>query len=955
MSTVSLIKYAFVAGEISPTIYGRTDLEKYDLGVAKGRNWFVDYRGGLSTRPGQQFVDFVQFDGFPTRFFKFKYAPNVANTYVILFGQGYIRFIQDGAYVLEGVITGITGITNATPGVVTRNSHGLTAGDYVYITEVEGLSNINGRLFMVGTVTTNTFELKDPFNQNFTTVGLGLYTSGGEIRRVYTIASPYDVNDLASLKASQRRDYIRFTHQSYPVKNLVRTAHTNWAISNEVIGNSVARPDNLTGSADTSGAAQVGFVVTAIFNDGTESVSSDMLILEGIVDYANAAGSVSIEWDALDDAVYYNVYRTLILSKWNDGSKDVGGVSRAEQVGFVGTTFGPKFTDNNIIPDFTVAPPQHNNPFANGSIQQINITAQGAGYSKTDTVTCVGAGASGSGFLGQPVVNEDDKIIAVVIINGGNGYIDPVVVTFTSGGGTGATADATTSDISGNYPGVSVISQQRQVYAATANNPLTLFGSKPGLFSNMDTSSVSADDDAYQHDIESEEVAPITHLIDVRGGLLVISQSGIWLLRGATTQSTAITPTSALAEPESYRGCSDVTPIAIDSDLLYIEGKSPTVRLLSYSDITKAFEGQDMSILSNHLFSASNRIVRWDYAQNPHNLVVGVKHDGTVVSFTSVKEQDVFAWCPWDTTGAYKDVAVVYENDQDTIYWMVQRTINGRLTKFIEKSVSREFKRIEDAFCVDAGLSYSPNYPTGNLQVEAATGSGVVFTRISGTFNAGHIGRIIRMGRGKAIITDVIDTDRVTCDIQEEILDVVPETTIPRTAVEGDWTMDLPFSTVGGLWHLIGEEVQILGDGAVMTTQIVDENGSVTLDAPCTRAVVGKKFSSVMQTLPPTAQGATIENLRKHVVGISVRINESRGLKAGHRLDALYEMRERTDEPYGQTIRSQSGYNDVLMQADWDENGQTYIVQDLPLPATIIGLVSDVDLGDQERKPRGRR
>ena len=66
-----LIKYAFLAGEISKSLFGRTDLEKYDFGLAKAENWFVDYQGGISTRPGTKMVDFVQHDDRPPERYTF--------------------------------------------------------------------------------------------------------------------------------------------------------------------------------------------------------------------------------------------------------------------------------------------------------------------------------------------------------------------------------------------------------------------------------------------------------------------------------------------------------------------------------------------------------------------------------------------------------------------------------------------------------------------------------------------------------------------------------------------------------------------------------------------------------------------------------------------------------------------------------------------------------------------
>ena len=66
-----VVKYAFIAGELSPTLYGRSDLTKFDLGMAEAHNFFVDYRGGLSSRPGFQHCELVKEDTLETRMTRF--------------------------------------------------------------------------------------------------------------------------------------------------------------------------------------------------------------------------------------------------------------------------------------------------------------------------------------------------------------------------------------------------------------------------------------------------------------------------------------------------------------------------------------------------------------------------------------------------------------------------------------------------------------------------------------------------------------------------------------------------------------------------------------------------------------------------------------------------------------------------------------------------------------------
>jgi len=82
---------------------------------------------------------------------------------------------------LDGTLTdtavkAITGITTATPPVVTSTAHGFANGDIVVIRGVLGELNCNGT-FKVASVTTNTYALTTLDGQNV--VGTGTYSSGG--------------------------------------------------------------------------------------------------------------------------------------------------------------------------------------------------------------------------------------------------------------------------------------------------------------------------------------------------------------------------------------------------------------------------------------------------------------------------------------------------------------------------------------------------------------------------------------------------------------------------------------------------------------------------------------------------------------------------------------------------------------------------------------------------------
>jgi hypothetical protein len=150
---------------------------------------------------------------------------------------------------------------------------------------------------------------------------------------------------------------------------------------------------------------------------------------------------------------------------------------------------------------------------------------------------------------------------------------------------------------------------------------------------------------------------------------------------------------------------------------------------------------------------------------------------------------------------------------------------------------------------------------------------------------------------------------------------------------------------VSGLWHLEGETLVGLADGNVVEDLVV-ENGSVTLPHESSRVVLGFGYKCIAQTLPPVAQDVIIENKSKNIIGSAVRLNDTRGLMVGASLDNLYEFKERTNEAWGEPIRMQDGVETILIEADWNTEGQTYYVQEYPLPATVLGIVLDLEIGD---------
>lgn len=336
---------SFAGGELTPSLYAHVDLAKYITGLRTCRNFAVKKHGGAENRAGTGFISEVK-DSSKT----IKYVPFIFNsdqTYVLEFGDLYMRVIRNGIPQYDLTLT-ITGISNASPAVLTYTGTDPTNGQEVYISGVVGpiAPLVNGRNFKIANVNAgaNTLELQYMDGTSVDSSSFGLYTSGGTAKRVYEIVTPYVEADLPELIASQSADIITLTHRSYAVQELARTGHTAWTLTPVVFAPDQAAP---TSPANTGGGAGTAadWVITAIAEETYEESLQSSATTSAA---APSSGSpITVSWSAASGALEYNVYKKL------------NGV-----YGFIGVARGTSFVDNGIDPDTTITPPDARNPFS---------------------------------------------------------------------------------------------------------------------------------------------------------------------------------------------------------------------------------------------------------------------------------------------------------------------------------------------------------------------------------------------------------------------------------------------------------------------------------------------------------------------------------------------------------------------------------------------------------------
>jgi hypothetical protein len=897
MPSTRIYNRSFAGGELSPEMFGRIDDIKFQTGAAKMRNFIPTPQGPAENRPGTFYVATVKDSTKSTRLLPFTYS--TTQTMVLEFGQGYIRFHTQGSTLQAGSPAAYNGAT------------AYVVGDLV--------SSGGVNYYCIAATTGNA-----PPNATY---WYPLPSSA------YEIPSPYQEADLFSIHYVQSGDVLTLVHPNHAPRELRRLGATTWTLTTITFVAPVAVPGTPTVTASRGDALNItGItqanpgVVTTVGNHGFaigDSVYIDggtMTQLSGfyLVNTTPATNTFSVK--AYDTGVPVN---TTAYTAWSSG-------------GFV--QFGDKSLDfdnyyvvtaiaQNAVDESAASPTGNviNNLNAIGAKNTISWSAV-AGALRYN----VYKRQSGLfGYIGQTAATSfDDDNIAPDM-----GITPPIVETpFNS---------------ANNYPRSVSYFEQRRIFAGTNNAPQTIWMTRSGTESDLSYSLPVKDSDRINLRVAAREVNTINHIVPLTQ-LLLLTSSAEW--RVSPINSDALTPTTISVRPQSYIGANDVQPEIVNNTVVYCAARGGHVRELGYSWQASGFVTGDLSIRAAHLFDDLT-LVDMCYSKSPQPILWFVSSNGNLLSLTYMPEQQIGAWAQHDTLGLYESCTAVAEGNEDRVYVVVKRTINGNSVRYIERMASRQITTLEACFFVDAGLTYDGTNTTattvtvsggttwGPSDVLTITASSAIFAYPATTDVNDAI--VLTDTAGNKYRLRIIGTSSTT--VATARVDVTLPVALRNTATTV-WAFAR--DSVSGLGHLEGATVSILADGAVQPQETVS-SGSVTLDRAAVLIHVGLPYESDLQTLPAVMSiDGYGQGRYKNVNKAYLRVFKSSGIFVGPTADRLVEAKQRTTEPYGTPPSLKSDEIDVDLKPAWRAGGQVYIRQADPLPLTVVGLTLEVVLGD---------
>lgn len=184
---------------------------------------------------------------------------------------------------------------------------------------------------------------------------------------------------------------------------------------------------------------------------------------------------------------------------------------------------------------------------------------------------------------------------------------------------------------------------------------------------------------------------------------------------------------------------------------------------------------------------------------------------------------------------------------------------------------------------------------------------------------------------------------------------------VAKTADPDDYNMldcsvvidnETPTSLLTGLEHLAGETVDVVADTIHYAAQAVTAQGELTLVTNVSHAVVGLPYSAIFEVpnVEVSMRDGTLQGRKKKVIETLLRLTNSLGGKIGIVADTDYMDEIEYDEMNGlDAVSLFTGDKKITMpngpEGGFEDTGRVVIYHDQPYPFSLAAIIRTVALG----------
>lgn len=713
--------FGFNRGLVSSTALARVDLERMRLSAETQTNWLPRALGAMSLRPGLRYVLSTKSDA------KAKYIPFIYSTTQLALLEctaSYLRpIISEAPITRASVSTAISNGdfgsgTNWTIAGVGGGSAAISGGKLTFqnysidsyttvtqtVTVAGGDQNVEHALriivdrgpviLRVGSTSggddyiSTTSIGTGAHSLAFTPTGANVYVQfeGRERRDLIvdsctveaagevTLPGFWDIDDLPFLRWAQSGDVVFLACYGNQPRRIERRATNSWSIvlfepTDGPFGGSV--PDDNIKLAVNAGYGSATVTATRPFFKSTNVGSLLRIFTPGYDHYFNLAQN-----QAFTPVVRVNGVGTARAVAITTLGTWVG--TLVVQVSYIDETSGFTSTGTTITTNTTTT-------YTNASDNSVVYVRVGftTGYTSGTVAVQCSFGASGSGGGGGLSATSS----AVTSVGGRFGILRITGVA-SSTSVTAEVLSPPSSSVQTNTWFEGEWSDRRGWPSAVDFHEGRLFwgggdriwGSISDAYSSYDPSQ-SGDSGPIQRSIGRGPVQLINWLLPL-SRLIVGAEASEVSVRSSSFDEP-ITPTNFTLKAASTYGSARLSACQIDNRGVFIDKSGQNLMDIAYSVETQDYTTSNLLQLAPDL-NLDNPVACIAVQRTPDTRVHMAREDGTVVVYLFEPKEEVRCPIIFETDGVVEDIVVLPGSIEDSVYYVVKRTINGSTKRYLE-------------------------------------------------------------------------------------------------------------------------------------------------------------------------------------------------------------------------------------------------------------------------------
>lgn len=489
-----------------------------------------------------------------------------------------------------------------------------------------------------------------------------------------------------------------------------------------------------------------------------------------------------------------------------------------------------------------------------------------------------------------------------------------------------------------------------------------------------------------------DKMDSVQWIANINRQIVVGALSSIRRIHGDTVDDP-ISPSACNSRPINSIGSAAIQPYSSGQSIFYIDGTGRRVNTFLFALQSNDYATVNQNLASNQL--ASSKFTAIAQQRGDSGLLWVLREDGVLLGLTFNELESIFGWHRHYVGGRSmsgpvqhrraKILSITTEprlNDESVLWAIVERKVGSNTYRSVEylnqpvrfvepadfysgngydaqkvdleRLVNASYEQLKDSVHVDSAVTYDGSTLSSTITMtpSAIEGETITLTASASFFDSSMVGReiwkgydVLGDGGGRAEITGVLSATQVQAKVKVKFdnTDVIPA---------GSWY--LTTNRVFGLFHLVGQQVEIQTDGAPGGKATVASDGSVSLDTQ--GAVQASKvhigffnpgISITMNLDVGGERGSAAAKVRK-ILEVLPRFHNTVGARIGTTIWNTEPVNFKTfDDKTDRPTQLFQGVESIIPSDSWTrQNKQVVLMQDVPSPQLLLSMDVMVEASD---------